>query len=245
MRFPPITAIVPAAGAGRRAQCAAYDLPKQYREIKGEPMLRLAVRALLADARITQVRVAVTPQDSRAQAALAGLPRTLWRPCGGATRAHTVLAALRDAALAEDAWVLVHDAARPGLPVSALARLLDACLTQGCGGLLALPVRDTVKRAADIANPSNPSESVAVGQLAARVVATVPREDLWLAQTPQLFLAGPLQRALQAALDAGSEPSDEACAMEMRGEAPLLIPGSPRNAKVTWPEDFAWMQAWL
>jgi len=243
MTTPAITAIVPAAGAGRRAQHDAHDLPKQYREIKGEPMLRLAVRALLVDARVTQVRVAVAPHDQRAEAALAGLPRTLWRPCGKDTRAQTVLAALKDAALVDDAWVLVHDAARPGLPPAALARLLDTCLAQGRGGLLALPVSDTVKRAKNAIEIPNVSKPAAAAP--ACVATTVPRQDLWLAQTPQLFPAGALQRALQAALDAGVVPGDEAGAMEMQGETPLLIPGSPRNGKVTWPEDFAWMQTWL
>jgi len=233
-----ITAIVPAAGTGQRASAQSdYDVPrvsKQYRLIKGEPMLRWAVRALLTDARVMQVRVAVAPGDTQAQAVLMGLPRTTWRPCGGATRAHTVLAALRDAALADDAWVLVHDAARPGLTHAALTRLLDTCLARARGGLLALPVGDTVKRAAYGA------EAVST-----RVVATVPREDLWLAQTPQLFRAGALQRALQVALDAGVQPSDEACAMEMLGEMPLLVTGCSRNVKVTWPQDFAWVETWL
>jgi len=231
-----IIAIVPAAGVGQRAQRGPDDGPKQYRSIQGQAMLRWAVRAVLADARVAQVRVAVAPDDTRAQVLLADLPRTLCRPCGGATRARTVLAALCDAALADDVWVLVHDAARPGLPAAALTRLLDTCLAHGRGGLLALPVADTVKRAVPTA--------VAMGT-PTTVAATVPREDLWLAQTPQLFRAGALQRALQAVLDAGVEPGDEACAMERLGETPLLVPGDLRNLKVTWPQDFAWMQTWL
>jgi len=233
-----IIAIVPAAGTGQRAQSASDALPKQYRLIQGQPMLRWAVRAVLADARVAQVRVAVSPDDTRAQTLLADLPRTLCRPCGGATRARTVLGALRDAALAQDTWVLVHDAARPGLPTAALTRLLDTCLAHGRGGLLALPVSDTIKRAASAAPPPSGDGTITAA-------ATVPREHLWLAQTPQLFRADALQRALQAALDAGVEPGDEARAMEMAGEAPLLVVGSPRNAKITWPEDFAWIQTWL
>jgi len=225
-----ITAIVPAGGLGSRAACV---IPKQYQALHGQAMLRWTVQALLCDARIRQVRVAVAPDDTRAPDALAGLPRTLWRPCGGATRARTVLAALRDAALGEDAWVLVHDAARPGLPRAALARLIDTCLEQGQGGLLALPVGDTVKRAQPALQ-----EPPRVGQ-------TVAREHLWLAQTPQLFPAMRLQHALQSALDAGEEPGDEASAVERLGDAPLLVAGSPRNMKVTWSEDFAWMERWL
>jgi len=209
-------------------------------------MLCWAVRAVLADARVTQARVAVAPGDTQAQVLLADIPRALCRPCGGSTRARTVLAALRDAALTDDTWVLVHDAARPGLPAAALTRLLDICLACGRGGLLALPVSDTVKRGMQIAQVEQIEQAVqAVPAAPACVAATVPRENLWLAQTPQVFRAGALQRALQAALDAGMEPGDEAGAMEMLGEAPLLVPGSPRNLKVTWPEDFAWMQTWL
>jgi len=228
---PPIVAIVPAAGAGVRALEGSDNTPKQYRQIKGQALLRWTVYALLADARVQQVRVAVAPQDTQATATLAGLPRTVCRPCGGATRAHTVWAALRDATLPDNAWVLVHDAARPGLPPATLARLLDTCLTHGQGGLLALPVANTVKQAHTTQTD--------------RVAATVPRNGLWLAQTPQCFPAGLLLRALQAAMDAGVSVSDEAAAVEMLGEMPLLVPGSPRNHKVTWPEDFAWIETWL
>lgn len=230
-----LIAIVPAAGTGSRARGpgAEADLPKQYGLLAGVPMLRLAVQALLAEPRITQVRVAVSPDDERAPAALEGLPRTVWRPCGGATRAHTVHGALADAALPPDAWVLVHDAARPGLPLAALARLIEACRAAARGGLLALPVADTVKRArAGAAGP-------------ARVEATIPRDGLWQAQTPQMFRAGELQAALAAALASGAAVTDEADAMERAGHAPLLVPGAWCNFKVTWPDDVALMSRWL
>ncbi|MGN6456019.1 MAG: 2-C-methyl-D-erythritol 4-phosphate cytidylyltransferase, partial [Achromobacter mucicolens] len=141
-----IIAIVPAAGVGARASRPGHEaVPKQYRPLAGQPMLRHAVSALLADARVSEVRVAVSPGDGWVDAALAGLPRTVWRACGGATRADTVAGALADSEVADDTWVLVHDAARPGLPAEALARLIDACLADPVGGLLALPVADTVK----------------------------------------------------------------------------------------------------
>jgi len=234
-----IIAIVPAAGIGTRAQLgsAAADRPKQYRLVKGEPMLRRAVQALLADARIDQVRVAVAPGDAWVTEALAGLPRTVWRPCGGPTRAATVTAALQDAGLEKDDWVLVHDAARPGLPADALARLIDACLLRHSGGLLALPVADTVKRAASAVGTG--------GQEAPVVSTTVARDDLWLAQTPQMSLAGPLLQALQAAAAAGVAITDEASALEYHGLCPLLVPGSARNFKVTWPDDFELMERLL
>jgi 2-C-methyl-D-erythritol 4-phosphate cytidylyltransferase len=226
-----LIAIVPAAGVGARAQgdSSSAILPKQYRLLRGKPMLRWAVEALLADSRIAQVRVAVAPDDIWVAQALAGLPRTAWRPCGGPTRADTVTAALRDAALGRDDWVLVHDAARPGLPASALARLIDLCLQKSVGGLLAQPVADTVKRSAG-------DDTVA---------CSVSRSQLWLAQTPQMFPAGALLQALEAATAAAAEITDEASAMELAGHAPYLVAGSVRNFKVTWPEDFDLMDKWL
>lgn len=229
-----LTALVPAAGVGVRAG-SPDGLPKQYRDLGGEPMLRHAVRALLADSRIAQVRVAVAPGDSWADAALAGLPRTVLRRCGGPTRAETVRAALRDADLAAGAWVLVHDAARPGLPADALARLIDACLAQDRGGLLALPVADTVKQAGE----------ASCGP--AWVDRTLPRDGLWLAQTPQMFRAGELQAALDAR---AGDPrvTDEATAVELAcppGRAPLLVRGARANDKLTWPEDFDWFEGLL
>lgn len=238
-----IIAIVPAAGIGSRAAptasgsygAGAQVLPKQYCPLNGAPMLRLAVQALLADPRIAQVRVAVAAGDRWAAQALAGLPRTVWRPCGSDTRAATVTAALRDALLADDDWVLVHDAARPGLPASALARLIDHCLMHQWGALLAQPVADTVKR-------QQVQHQDASGAL---VQASVAREGLWLAQTPQMFPAGRLLQALEAADAAHVVITDEAGAMERVGYLPGLVPGSMRNFKVTWPEDFELMEKWL
>ncbi|WP_454693730.1 2-C-methyl-D-erythritol 4-phosphate cytidylyltransferase [Achromobacter aegrifaciens] len=223
-----LIAIVPAAGVGARASRPGHEtVPKQYRPLAGQPMLRHAVCALLADERISQVRVAVTPGDGWVDAALAGLPRTVWRACGGATRADTVAGALADSGVADDTWVLVHDAARPGLPPVALGRLIDACLADPVGGLLALPVADTVKAGHE------------------RVERTLDRNGLWLAQTPQMFRAGVLRDALTAASVSGAAVTDEASAIEAAGYAPLLVPGSMRNFKVTWPDDFELMEKWL
>ena len=233
-----LIAIVPAAGVGSRAATA---VPKQYQPIKGVPMLRRAVTALLADSRIDQVRVAVAPGDAHVSDALHGLPRTVWRECGGPTRAATVAGALNDAQLRENDWVLVHDAARPGLPAEALARLITTCLEAGRGGLLALPVADTVKRESDAAMSAPDTERSAT----AVVQASVPRDGLWLAQTPQMFPAGKLLRALTEAMRTGREITDEASAVELIGGCPLLITGSMRNFKVTWPEDVELMAKWL
>ncbi|SAI35271.1 2-C-methyl-D-erythritol 4-phosphate cytidylyltransferase [Bordetella ansorpii] len=228
-----LIAIVPAAGVGARAsQPGAQALPKQYRLLDGQPMLRRAVQALLADERIAQVRVAVSAGDGWVEEALRGLPRTIWRPCGGATRADTVANALADSGAGEHDWVLVHDAARPGLTPAALARLIDACLADPVGGLLALPVADTVK--AGSAAPDAP-----------RVVRTVDRQGLWLAQTPQMFRTGLLGQCLAAAARGGLAVTDEASAIEAAGHAPCLVIGEARNFKVTWPDDFELMERWL
>ncbi|NYT59800.1 2-C-methyl-D-erythritol 4-phosphate cytidylyltransferase [Alcaligenaceae bacterium] len=252
-----LIAIVPAAGIGARAQSggaavggpdrgkllAVQSLPKQYRLLKGEPMLRWAVKALLADERIEQVRVAVAAHDGWVEQALAGLPRTVWRPCGGPSRAATVLAALHDAALGSDDWVLVHDAARPGLPAGALRNLIDVCLRQNTGGLLAQPVADTVKLAGVLAlDDADAPAVIHDGRALAGVEKSVPRERLWLAQTPQMFPAHRLADALQAC---STQFTDEASAIEAAGFTPLLVPGSVRNFKVTWPEDFELMEKWL
>src|SRR5690606_24847302 len=141
---PLIIAIVPATGIGQRASAS---LPTQYCLLQGQPMLRWSVQALLADSRNAQVRVSRTVYVERAPNALQGLERTVWRHCGGPSRAETVMAALQDANLPDDAWVLVHDAARPGLPAQSLAELIDICLARQQGAILAQAVPDTVKRA--------------------------------------------------------------------------------------------------
>jgi len=244
-----LIAIVPAAGVGQRAQPPSpghAPQPKQYRLLRGEPMLRHAVRALLADARVERVLVAVAAGDDLAGPALAGLPRVAVRPCGGPTRADTVMAALREAAPEPGDWVLVHDAARPGLPSAALARLIDSCLAYGTGGLLALPVADTVKRAVAVERDACLLTGAAgIADSGFVVQETVDREALWTAQTPQMFLAHKLLHALEQARAADRPVTDEASAMELAGHKPRLVAGSVRNFKVTWPEDFELMEKWL
>lgn len=235
---PRLVAIVPAAGIGARAAGAStVPIPKQYRHLAGQTMLRWTVQALLRDERISRVVVAVSTQDARVHAALAGLPRTSWLPCGGPTRYDTVMNALSAGGIDADDWVLVHDAARPGLPPEALARLIDACLQDDVGGLLAMPVADTVKVAAVSASPD-------VEGLP-RAARTMPREHLWQAQTPQMFRAGVLADAFEFAARNGMTPTDEASAIEALGHEPLLVRGAMANLKVTWPEDFEWMEKWL
>lgn len=232
-----IIALVPAAGIGARARrepkaaILKSDLPKQYELLKGLPMLRLSVMTMLADSRIDQVRVIVSPTDTWAARALAGLERTVWRAVGGATRAETVHNALIDLQASEGDWVVVHDAARPGLPAAALERLISTCLEQDQGGLLAIPVPDTVKRTSS--------------DLLPQVEQTVSRDGLWLAQTPQMFKATQLLEALAQAQQLQLEVTDESSAMEQTGVKPLIVLGAAENFKVTWPEDFQLLEKWL
>lgn len=215
-------------------------MPKQYRILAGRAMLRWTVEALLRDERIGRVVVAVSPQDARVHETLAGLPRTSWLPCGGPTRYDTVMNALSAGGIDQGDWVLVHDAARPGLPADALAALIDACLQDDVGGLLAMPVADTIKVAAATAPEGMPRQAAP-----ARAARTMPREGLWQAQTPQMFRAGMLADAFEFAARNGMTPTDEASAIEALGHEPLLVRGAMANLKVTWPEDFEWMEKWL
>ena len=129
----------------------------------------------------------------------------------------------------ETAWVLVHDAARPCLSADCLARLLESGLQHRDGAILAVPVRDTLKRSDE----------------ADRISETVEREKLWAAQTPQLFPLDVLATALEQCLDSGDPPTDEAGAMEAAGARPRLVMGSTANIKITWPDDIAIAEAWL
>ena len=211
-------AVIPAAGIGSRL---GATVPKQYLEAGGCTLLEHSLRALLADARVQGVAVALRPGDQRA-AGLACLrdPRVLLTD-GGAERADSVaagLAALRAGAGAgADAWVLVHDAARPCLDPESLGALIDAVDASGAGAILAQRVSDTVKRSDD----------------GTTVAATEDRRSLWLAQTPQLFRLGELAAALARA----GAVTDEASAMEAAGHPVGLVPGPRSNLKVTTAED--------
>jgi len=229
---PRLVALVPAGGIGQRALDATDQSAKQYRLINDKPMLVWTVERLLVDPRVQAVVVGVQPEDNEALTLFEKYQAVSVTPSAGPTRAQTVLQTLEQPIFGADDWVLVHDAARPGLPVQALGRLIDACLAADQGGLLALAATDTVKLADD-------------GQPLQRVVSTLPREQVWLAQTPQMFPVSLLRQVLREALAAGQPVTDEASAMEWAGYQPLLIPGSLSNSKVTWPEDFQWIQQWL
>ena len=217
---PRLYALVPCAGVGARSGAGR---PKQYVEIAGAPMVAHTLRALAAVPRLRATLVVLAPGDRDFEACVPGVAgeRAWVAHCGGATRAATVSAGLRElrtrGAVAAD-WVLVHDAARCLLQPAWVERLIDACIGDAVGGLLALPVADTLKEEAQ-----------------GRVAATVPRQGRWAAQTPQMFRLGLLEQALAAAGDA---VTDEAGAVEAMGLRPLLVAATLENFKVTYPEDF-------
>jgi len=201
-------------------------VPKQYLQIAGKPMICHAVDAFRASPAITHVFIVVSAQDAWAgevfPSGTAGV--TLLR-CGGDTRRDSVLNGLRaiEAQAADNDWVLVHDAARPGLTPALIEKLIALIGDDPVGGILALPVADTVKR-------------VDAGK-----VMTIPRDGLWLAQTPQMFRYALLQRALQAS----PQVTDEASAVEALGLAPRMIEGHVCNSKVTQPSDISLLEMFL
>ncbi|WP_150622617.1 2-C-methyl-D-erythritol 4-phosphate cytidylyltransferase [Pandoraea captiosa] len=228
-------AVIPCAGAGVRAGAA---VPKQYRSVGGLPMLAHALAAFDACSEFAQTLLVLAPDDNHFDGRRFGTLRFAVRRCGGASRHASVLGGLQ--ALAEfgaqdSDWVLVHDAARPGITPELIRTLVGALRNDPVGGILALPVADTLKR------ETPPAEKDGL----ASVGATESRDGLWQAQTPQMFRLGMLRRALEDALAAGAEVTDEASAIERMGHAPKLVRGSLRNFKVTYPEDFALAEAFL
>ncbi|MDR0781485.1 MAG: 2-C-methyl-D-erythritol 4-phosphate cytidylyltransferase [Pseudomonadales bacterium] len=223
--------VLPAAGAGRRMQST---LPKQYQTLLGKPLLQHTLERVATHPVFTRTVLALAPDDPHWPAVAAALSSTLLTRLttvpGGADRAASVRAALRalQTHAHEADWVLVHDAVRPCLGASDLERLLQILHDEPYGGILATPVRETVKAA------------TAQGTIA----ATVAREGLWLAATPQMFRYGVLCRALDAAHDAGVAVTDEAAAVEywLTTQSGIsggirLVPGAASNLKVTYPED--------
>ncbi len=224
--------VVPAAGSGSRFGGA---VPKQYADVGGRPLIeRTLERLAMLD--VEAIVVALAPADADFPRRIGSMPKVETVRCGGPARADTVrnaLAALT-ARSAEDDWILVHDAARPCVPREALARLVDEIDDDGVGGLLALPLADTLKRGD--------------GEAPSRVLRTEERKGLWLAQTPQMFRYGLLRSAY--ALDAAREATDDAQAIEHLAATgacamPRLVVGSAANIKVTYPDDVALAAALL
>lgn len=213
-------AIVPAAGSGSRF---GSEKPKQYLDLLGRPLIFHTLKALTACPDIERVWVVLAPDDP-------WWPCFNWSElgakletvrCGGATRAESVSNGLRAAAMvaADDDWILVHDAARPCLSAAMLDALFDELADDPVGGILAVPVADTIKRA----------------DAEQRVAATEPRDGLWQAQTPQMFRYGQLEKSLKNKMAV----TDEAGAIEAMGLKPKLVRGDATNLKVTYPADLA------
>jgi 2-C-methyl-D-erythritol 4-phosphate cytidylyltransferase len=212
-------ALVPCAGVGERAGSGS---PKQYAQVAGRAVVAHTLAALAAVPALVQTLVVLSPTDGWFEVAAPDFRGWIER-CGGATRAASVragLAALAVHGARPDDWVLVHDAARCLVSPAAIERLIAACHDDSVGGLLAVPVADTLKEADG----------------SGRVRCTVDRQGKWSAQTPQMFRLGTLSAALEKAGDA---VTDEAAAIEALGLAPRLVAGDPDNFKLTWPEDFA------
>ena len=235
---PRLHVLIPAAGVGSRAGGPG---PKQYQPLAGRALVAHTIDAFRAlGAALATLALVVAPEDAQVDAALPDFPRATGAPCeerllraGGATRADSVREGLRAllqvcGASAQD-WVLVHDAARCLVAPAEIRALIAACLSDPVGGLLALPLPDTLKQA----------------DARGRVAATLPREQKWLAQTPQMFRIGLLAQALDAAQQSGLAVTDEASAVEALGLSPRLVPGSARNFKITYPDDFALAEAVL
>lgn len=218
---PRLYGLVPCAGVGERAGTAG---PKQYEALAGGTVVGHTLKALQQVARLHRVLVVLSPGDVLFESCVPQFDGWVTRT-GGATRADSVAAGLQ--ALAERGaqptdWVLVHDAARCLIRPEWVDALIDACVNDDTGGLLALPVADTLKR-----------------EQAGRVSATVDRASTWQAQTPQMFRLGLLREALAAAAQRGTPVTDEASAIEALGHAPRLVRCPSENFKVTFPPDFA------
>lgn len=215
-------AMIPAAGIGARS---GAEIPKQYLQLAGKPMLMHVLDTFAATTYMTHTFVVVSADDGYIRNLMAAAPHLQNRVTllfhGGSSRRESVLNGLQAVRglVGDDDWMLVHDAARPGLTVNLIEQLIAVLQNDEVGGLLALPVVDTLKR----------------GDRNERVEKTVERIGLWAAQTPQMFRYGLLLRALTQA----ESVTDEAGAIEMLGLRPRLVEGSPRNFKVTLPHDVA------
>lgn len=224
--WPSFWVVIPAAGVGSRMQA---DRPKQYLSLGGRCLIEHTLDCFLDQPGLSGLVVCLSPTDAWwPELACAADPR-ITRADGGHERADSVLHGLQAlAALGakDEDWVLVHDAARPNLAQSDLHKLLNTLKDDPVGGLLAVPVRDTLK----LAGPDG------------RVSSTPDRSLFWQAYTPQMFRLGALRTALADALAGGASITDEASAMEWAGQAPRLVEGRADNIKVTRPEDLAFLQ---
>ncbi len=215
-------AIIPAAGVGTRM---GAHIPKQYLPLLGRPLLVHTVEKLLAVDELAAIVVAHSRNDMYWSALSCARDSRIREAEGGVTRAETVFNALTVVLLeaAENDWVLVHDAARPCITTDAIKTLIANVANSDVGGLSAAPITETIKKT----DGNN------------KVVATVNRDNLWVAQTPQIFRVGLLRDCLLAALTAGDAITDEASAIELAGFTPEVFQGRSDNIKITHPGDLA------
>jgi 2-C-methyl-D-erythritol 4-phosphate cytidylyltransferase len=238
---PKLWVLIPCGGSGSRALTSLNDAPKQYRVIAGKPMVMHTLAAFeqvnLRTGHLNGGLVVIAKEDDQLPEILKSSKNTIFSiaPQAGNTRASTVFNGLKillKQGAATSDWVLVHDAARCLITAEQINALIDACENDAVGGLLALPLPDTLK-----------------SEHSGRVAATLSRSDKWLAQTPQMFRIGALVNALEAAGDlsdvSNAQITDESSAMERLGHAPKMVRGSAQNFKVTYPEDFALAEALL
>ena len=232
-------ALLPTAGAGSRL---GGDLPKQFQELAGRPMLAYALEAFMQSPLVDSIWIGVSPgfiDNPILKSLVKGSKPVHFLPTGGPTRQETVrntLAAQLKFGISPDDWILVHDAARPGITPVLIEKLITAVQDSDAGGLLAVPLADTLKQA-DL-------DSVIAGNMP-HIVKTIPRKHLWQAQTPQMFGLKELHSALEDAIRLEADITDEASAMELTGVKPLLIEGATRNFKVTHSADWDLMQLLL
>ena len=212
--------LVPCAGNGSRA---GSRLPKQYVSLNGFPVVGYTIKALQQVAGIEPITVVVAPEDTLFSYHCPDFDGVV-ADVGGQTRAQSVragLGVLRQLGAADGDWVLVHDAARCLVRPEWVSSLIESCLNDPVGGILAQPVADTLKQSVD-----------------GRSVLTITRQDKWMAQTPQMFMLSVLEKALDQAFEQGVAVTDEAAAVEALGLQPKLVACSPDNFKLTYPLDF-------
>lgn len=230
---------VATAGTGSRL---GGELPKQFQELAGKPMLAYAIDAFIQSPLIESIWIGVSPGfiDNPILHSFNHSSKPIhFLPTGGPTRQETVrntLACMLKESIPPNDWVLVHDAARPGITLPLIEKLITSVRLTESGGLLAIPLADTLKRA-DL-------DSVVAGNIP-HIEQTIPREHLWQAQTPQMFALEKLHKALEEAIRLEADVTDEASAMELAGFKPLLIEGAIRNFKVTHPADWDLMRLLL
>ncbi|MFQ3246997.1 MAG: 2-C-methyl-D-erythritol 4-phosphate cytidylyltransferase [Arenicella sp.] len=245
---PRLWVVMPAAGAGSRMQAI---VPKQYLSINGAAIIEHAIKVFLDNHEIQRIMIPLAENDQSFSQLNIAKNRRVATTAGGSSRAHSVLNGLNalsaegshllvkdseslvkdseslvkdSPSLVKDSdWVLVHDAARPCLSSALLEHLIDSLRDDEVGGILAVPAKDTLKRASKTQT----------------IMATVDRSDIWQAQTPQMFRYGILKAALTSAIEQNLNITDEASALEYMGYQPKLVVGDAKNLKVTTPEDLA------